>query len=286
MRILPIIACLAAIGGCAIVVTPNDGDFQVYTPFSSNAVEGNGVAARDVRAIGNLQGLEVRGNMVVDVQVGRASSLTVEADGNLLPLIRTETVGDTLRISSERPMRSRTPVRITYTVPSLTDLYASGSGRVTVAGLNGAALTMRSSGSGQTTLAGRVAHLDAKVSGSGGMDAQGLESGSIRLHGSGSGHMNIGRADGDYADIVLSGSGRVRASGAVRSLTVRVNASGSVDVAGLSSQQADLVANGSGGITANVTQSLIAQTNGSGGVRVYGNPPQRTIIGKSVHILN
>ncbi|TFW33780.1 head GIN domain-containing protein [Massilia horti] len=286
MRILSTFACLAALGGCAIVVTPNDGDFQVYTPFSSNAVEGNGVAARDVRAVGSLQGLEVRGNMVVDVRVGPAPSLTVEADSNLLPLIRTETVGDTLRVSSERPLRSRTPIRITYTVPRLADLQSSGSGRVMVAGLNGGALTVRSSGSGVTSLGGRVARLDARVSGSGGVDALGLESGSISLHGSGSGHMTVGRANGDYADIELTGSGRARASGAVRTLMVRVSGSGSVDLAGLSSQQADLAASGSGGITANVTQSLVAQTSGSGGVRVYGNPAQRTITGKSVHILN
>jgi hypothetical protein len=287
MRTLISLACGAALlGGCAIVVTPNDGDFHVYSAFDSHAVEGDGVAARDSRAVGNLQGLEVGGAMVVEVRVGPAPSLLVEADSNLLPLIRTEAVGDTLRISSERPLRSRNPIHITYTVPRLTDLRAGGSGRVTVDGLNGAPLTVRKNGSGGTELRGRVARLDAQVSGSGGLDAEALEAGSATLNVGGSGGMTIGRVSGDYAQIEVNGSGRVRAGGAVRSLTVRVNGTGSADLSGLASEHADLVSNGSGSITANVKQSLIAQTTGSGGVRVYGNPAQRSITGKSVHVMN
>jgi hypothetical protein len=287
MRTLISLACCAALlGGCAIVVTPNDGDFHVYSAFDSHAVEGDGVAARDSRAVGKLQGLEVGGAMVVEVRVGPAPSLLVEADSNLLPLIRTEAVGDTLRISSERPLRSRNPIHITYTVPRLTDLRAGGSGRVTVDGLNGAPLTVRKNGSGGTELRGRVARLDAQVSGSGGLDAEALEAGSATLNVGGSGGMTIGRVSGDYAQIEVNGSGRVRAGGAVRSLTVRVNGTGSADLSGLASEHADLVSNGSGSITANVKQSLIAQTTGSGGVRVYGNPAQRSISGKSVHVMN
>lgn len=289
MRTLLSLACAAALlGGCAIVVTPNDGDYHVYSAFDSDgsAVEGNGMPARDSRAVGAAQGLEVGGGMVVDVRVGLAPSLTVEADGNLLPLIRTETSGDTLRITSEKPLRSRNPIHIAYTVPRLSELRTSGSGRVSVAGLNGAPLTVRKNGSGVTELSGRVARLEVQANGSGSVEADALEAGSARLHAAGSGHVTIGRISGDYAEIDLTGSGRVRASGAVRSLTVRVNGSGSADLGALASEQADLVTNGSGGITANVKQSLIAQSTGSGGVRVYGNPAQRTVSGKSVHMMN
>lgn len=289
MRKLLSIACGAALfGGCAIVVTPNDGDFHAYSAFGSrgNAVEGDGVAARDSRAVASLQGLEVGGGMVVDVRVGPAPSLVVEADSNLLPLIRTEAAGDLLRITSERELRSRNPIHIAYTVPRLTELRTSGSGRVTVNGLNGAPITVRKNGSGVTELAGRVARIDAQANGSGNLEGQGLEAGSAKLKVSGSGQLTIGRVTGDYAEIELNGSGRVRASGSVRSLNVRVNGSGSADLAGLGSEQADLVTNGSGGITANVKQSLVAQSTGSGAVRVYGNPAQRSVSGKAVHVMN
>jgi hypothetical protein len=289
MRTLISLACAAALlGGCAIVVTPNDGDYHVYSAFDSkgNTVEGDGVVSRDTRAVGSLQGLEVGGGMVVDVRVGPAPSLVVEADGNLLPLIRTEAVGDTLRVTTEKPVRSRNPIHITYTTPRLSDLRSGGSGRVTVTGLNGAPLAVAKNGSGVTELSGRVARLDAQSNGSGRLEAQGLESGSAKINVSGSGHTTVGRISGDYAELELNGSGHVRASGTVRALTVRVNGSGNADLSGLASERADLVSNGSGGITANVRQTLVAQASGSGGVRVYGNPAQRSVSGKSVQLLD
>jgi hypothetical protein len=289
MRTLISLACVAALlGGCAIVVTPNDGDFHVYTAFDGkgDTVEGNGTMARDTRAVAGLQGLEVGGGIVVDVRVGPAPSLVVEADSNLLPLIRTDAAGDTLRVTTEHPLRSRNPIHITYTTPRLTDLRTNGSGRISINGLNGAPLGVHKNGSGLTELVGNVARLDAQINGSGSLEAQSLDSGSARINVSGSGHTTIGRINGEYAELDLNGSGRVRASGAVRALTVRVNGSGSADLSGLASEQADLAANGSGGITATVKQSLVAQSTGSGGVRVYGNPAQRSISGKSVHMMN
>jgi hypothetical protein len=289
MRTLISLACAAALlGGCAIVVTPNDGDFHVYSAFDSkgDTVEGNGVAARDTRAVAGLQGLEVGGGMVVDVRVGPAPSLVVEADGNLLPLIRTEAAGDTLRVTTDEPLRSRNPIRISYTTPRLSELRTGGSGHVTVTGLNGAPLAVSKNGSGVTELAGRVARFDAQSNGSGRLEAQALDSGSARVNVGGSGYATIGRINGDYAELELNGSGHVRAGGAVRALTVRVNGSGNADLSGLASERADLVSNGSGGITANVKQSLVAQASGSGGVRVYGNPAQRSISGKSVRVLD
>jgi hypothetical protein len=286
MRTLLSLACVAALGGCAIIVAPNDGDIRVHSAFSSNSVEGNGMPASDQRAVASLHALEVSGGMMVDVRVGPAPSLLVEADSNLLPLIRTEASGDTLRISSERALRSKNPIRVTYTVPSLTDLGASGSGMLTVSGLNGAPLAVRKSGSGATRVEGRVASLSVQSSGSGQLDASALHSASANLNLSGSGSMMVGQLRGDFANINVSGSGSMQAGGAVQSLTVRTSGSGSANLTGLASQQADLVSSGSGGITATVTQALIAKNGGSGGIRVYGNPAQRTVSGKSVQLLN
>ncbi|ALK99173.1 hypothetical protein AB595_20130 [Massilia sp. WF1] len=287
MRTLIAIACLAALGGCAIVVAPGaDGDYQVRTPFNGNAVEGDGIAGRDQRMVGTVNGLDVDGAFVVDVRVGPATSLVVEADGNLLPLIRTDVRGDTLNIYAERSYRSRNPVHVIYTVPRLTDLRQNGSGRVTVEGLAGSPLSLRRNGSGSVSVAGQVASLEADNNGSGTLDAGRLQSASAKLAMSGSGRLEVGRVAGDYAIVNLNGSGHVRVGGAVRSLTARANGTGHLDLGGLSSDQADLSSSGSGGITANVRQSLIAQNGGSGGIRVLGNPGQRSVSGNHIQVLN
>jgi hypothetical protein len=287
MRTLIAIACLAALGGCAIVVAPGaDGDYQVRTPFNSNTVDGDGVAAREQRTVGTVNGLDVNGSFVVDVRVGPATSLVVEADSNLLPLIRTEVRGDTLNIYAERSYRSRNPVHVIYTVPRLSDLRQNGSGRVSVQDLGGVPLTLRRNGSGAVVLGGQVASLDIESNGSGSVDAAGLQSASARLSLTGSGRVEVGQVRGDYAIVNLNGSGQLHVSGVVRSLTARANGSGQLDLGRLSSDQADLASNGSGGITANVRQSLIAQNGGSGAIRVYGNPAQRSVSGNHVQMVN
>ncbi|BDT61391.1 hypothetical protein MasN3_48850 [Massilia varians] len=283
-----IAAAVAALSGCAIIVSPNDGDVRMRTVFSDSAVEGDGVAARDQRQVAAHGVLDVSGSMQVEVQVrpGQAPSLLVEADGNLLPYIRTEAQGNTLKIASERQLRSKTPVRIVYTTPRLTEVRAAGSGQVVVRDLDGAPLEVRKSGSGQVRLSGRVDSLHARVSGSGVLDAGALKSASADLSLAGSGRMNIGEIRGDYLRASVAGSGVLQAGGAVRSLNARVAGSGSVDLAALSTQDADLAADGSGGIRATVKQSLVAHGGGSGGIRVYGHPAQRSITGRNVHLLD
>lgn len=286
MRQLLALAPIALLGGCAIIVVPDSNDVRVHNVFSKGAVEGNGMAARDQRQVASVPALEVSGALAVDVRVGPAPSLVVEADGNLLPLILTETRGNTLHISHKEQLRSKTPIRITYTVPRLSEVRASGSGRVDVRDLDGAPLDVRDSGSGEVRLVGKVESLNARASGSGVIDARELRSASADLTVSGSGRMTVGEVRGDYARMSVTGSGRLEAGGAVRSLQARVTGSGSIDLASLTAQEADLLAAGSGGISATVKQSLNANSSGSGGIRVYGHPAQRNITGQRVHLLD
>ena len=279
------LTAVASLSGCAIIVTPNDGEVRSYTVFG-NSVEGDGIAARDQRQVAAHGVLDVSGSMQVEVRVGQAPSLLVEADGNLLPYIRTEAQGNTLKIANERQLRSKTPVRIVYTTPRLTEVRAAGSGQVVVRDLNGAPLEVRKSGSGRVALAGKVDSLHARVSGSGVLDAGELRSASADLSLAGSGRMNIGEIRGDYVRASVAGSGVLQAGGAVRSLNARVAGSGSVDLAALATQDADLAADGSGGIRATVKQSLVAHGGGSGGIRVYGHPAQRSVTGRNVHLLD
>lgn len=279
-------AACAGLGGCAIIVAPGNDDVQVRTPFSSDAVKGSGVAARDQRMVGTVQGLEVNGSILVEVRVGPAASLVVEADDNLLPLVRTDVQGDTLVVEATRSYRSSNPLRVVYTTPRLAAIRHSGSGHLSVQGLNGAPLTVAHKGSGSVLLAGQVASLQAEGSGSGSIDAATLQSGSADLALAGSGRMNVGQVRGERATARLDGSGQLRVAGAVRMLTARSNGSGHLDLSGLESEQADLSSNGSGGMTANVRQSLLAYNGGSGGIRVYGNPAQRSVSGKLVQVVN
>jgi hypothetical protein len=285
MRKLIALACLAALGGC-VIVTPGPGVSYASSGFGSDVVLGNGVTAREERHVASVTGLEVGGVAHVDVRVGPAPSLVVEADSNLLPQIRTVVRGDRLVIGTEGAYRTRNPIHIIYTVPHLTDLHVGGAGRINVTGLNGAALKVRQGGSGAVELAGDVSRLDVDASGAGRFNGNSLHARSATLEASGSGRITVGDIQGDYANVNISGAGSVSAAGAVRALTVRVSGSGNANLDNLSSEQADLVSGGSGSIGARVTRVLLAQANGSGGVRVYGNPAQRNVSGRHVRMID
>lgn len=285
MRSLLTVGCLLALSGCAIVVTGND-DVQVKSVFSSDTVTGNGVLARDVRAIGAVSAIDVGGPLEVNVRVGVAPSLEVDADSNLLPLIRTEVVGGVLRMWVQGSARSNNSMRVTYTVPSLSYVSASGSSRLTISELNGAPLDFSKSGSGAVNLSGRVSRLDVRLSGSGHLNAAALKTGDANINMSGSSRTTLGQVQGNSLTASVSGSGSLQAGGNVASVNARASGSGGLNLTALASEQADLIASGSGDISATVKRSLQAQSSGSGHITVYGNPAQRSVTGKNVTVLN
>ena len=287
-RSLLTLACIASfsLAGCAIIVAPGDGDLEMRTVFSKDAVQGDGRLSSERRTIASLNELDMSGPVHVDVRVGQAPSLVVEADSNLLPLVRTEAAGNTLRVWVQGNVRTNNPIRVTYTVPQLAQIRATGSGRLAVTDLNGGALTVTKTGSGETMLGGRVGALNIKSTGSGNVNASGLQSGNTNLSLTGSGGVNVGRVSAEALNVKLHGSGDLQASGAAEQLNAQVTGSGGINLTGLASQRADLTTDGSGDITARVTQSLVAQTNGSGRITVYGNPAQRQVTGKRVQVLN
>jgi hypothetical protein len=285
MRLLLSAACLLALSGCAIIVNGND-DVQVKTVFSSDAVVGDGRLAHESRSAGSVSAIDVGGPLEVNVRVGPAPSLEIDADSNLLPLIRTEVVGGTLRMWVEGNVRSNNSLRVTYTVPALTQARASGSGRLTISELNGAPLDFSKSGSGSVHLSGSVSRLDVQQSGSGQINASALRTGDANLTLHGSGRISLGQVQGNALTANLHGSGSLQAGGSVASLNAHVSGPGGVNLTALASERADLTTNGSGDITATVRRELVAKNNGSGRITVYGNPAQRSVSDKNVLVLN
>lgn len=276
----------AALAGCAIIVAPNDGDVSLHTVFSKDTVVGDGKLVVEQRAVAaGLTELDMSGPLQVEVRVGSTPSLQLEADSNLLPLIRTESNGTALRVWVQGSVRTNNGLRVIYTTPQLGQIRASGSGRLVASGFNGGALTLSKSGSGESQLSGKVGSLNMQLSGSGSVNASALQSGNANLELSGSGSLTMGEVRGDALNVKVRGSGALQASGAATNVNARVSGSGGVNLMAVASERADLATNGSGDISARAKQSLVAQTNGSGSITVYGDPAQRSISGKHVHVV-
>jgi hypothetical protein len=287
MRSLTALSCISvlALTGCAIIVTPGDHDVRYTGLFAKDAVAGDGRLTTESRPVGTATELDMSGPLRVDVRVGERASLQVEADSNLLPLIRTEVAGDTLRVWVEGNVRTNNGMRVTYTVPQLAQVRASGSGRLMVAGLNGAPLTLIKTGSGDSQLDGRVGVLNVQSNGSGDVDASALQSGNANLNLNGSGSISVGQVNAEAINVKLRGSGDLKAAGKVTHLNAQLVGSGDIMLASLDSQRADLTVTGSGDISARVSQYLVAQAKGSGQITVYGNPEQRNVAGRNIRVV-
>ncbi len=272
----------ATLSACVIVVP--DGDSKYSYSSGDSAIQGDGRIARETRPVTAVAGLEIEGrkrlDLDVDVQVGAAPSLEIEGDANLLPYIRVETRGDTLRIWADRDARSTQPVRVRYTVPALARLESSGAAGTHVGGLNGGALNVTQRGSGRIELRGRVDRLEAVNSGSGSLQADTLETAGARVTLNGSGRVTLGALSGDELQAQVYGSGDLDARGNVRQARVTLYGSGDAHLAGLRAADANLTTNGSGDIAIAVSGRVETQTNGSGSITVYGEPAERSVSGK------
>ncbi|SHH56509.1 head GIN domain-containing protein [Massilia sp. CF038] len=289
MRSISLATSIAAIAlglaGCAIIVAPGE-DIQFKTAFSEHAVQGDGQVLTEARTVEGVAQLDMRGPLQLEVRVGEANALQVEADSNLLPLIRTQVVNGTLRVWLESEVRTDHAVKVRWSVPQLSQITTAGSGRLSVTGLNGGPLTLSKSGSGTSTISGRVGILNVQASGSGELDARELESGNANLSLAGSGSIRVGKVSAESLNVRLRGSGQLQATGAVERLNANLVGSGDARLNDVRSVHAELSTTGSGDISASVERSLIAQTTGSGSITVYGNPAQRNISGRHVKVVN
>jgi hypothetical protein len=173
-------------------------------------VEGSGNVVSETREVGDFDRIAVESFGTVNVEVGPAASLTVEAEDNVLPLLVTEVDGSTLRLGSEPNTSFRDveePV-YTITVPSLEEVSISGSGDVTVTGLSNDTFAATISGSGDIRPAGEAVSLDVSISGSGAFHGEGLAVADAEVDVSGSGSVVVDAADS--LDVSISGSGDVR----------------------------------------------------------------------------
>jgi len=151
-------------------------------------VAGSGHPATESRHPGPFSKIEIEGSADVEVTISPAASLTVTTDDNLLPLIQTDVVGDTLKIGWAHSASSSLGVKVQVAVPSLEAVSISGSGTIHAEGIKEHAFSISISGSGDVTAKGQADTCDLAVNGSGNIQAGELlaHDSSVAIDGSGS----------------------------------------------------------------------------------------------------
>lgn len=197
-------------------------------------VHGSGNVVSETREVSQFDRVSVSGAGELTIEQGDEESLSIEADDNLLPYLRSEVDRGRLSIGPQNVnLRPTQTIRYRLQLRRLNELHLSGSVRAEAPMIKTERLVLRISGSGS---------------------------------------MNIGQLDSRALSTDISGSGRISAAGRVETQELNISGSGDQHTPDLQCSQAQAHISGSGRAWLWVVESLKAEISGSGRVEYRGKP--------------
>ena len=198
---------------------------------------GSGIVKSQTREVNEFHAIEIEYPAQITITQGKAASVKVEAEDNVLPGLITQVKNGTLSIfyksDDGKHVNPTKAVKITIVVKSLDEVQFSSAGELTINGL-------------------KTDELDFSLNGAGKVVLDDITAKTINLD--------------------LSGAGSLEASGAVDALDVNISGFGSYEGADLHSQTAKINISGAGSATTWVDDELDASVSGAGSINYYGSP--------------
>jgi hypothetical protein len=191
LLLIPVAVAAVALAGCAV------GD--------------DGPRTSQTRDVAPFTRIDNRDSVDVRLHVGGPQHVEVRAGEKVIDDVRTEVRDGTLRLRFHRDNLLGDNVVVDATVPRLTGIAASGSGDIDADGIEASAFDVRSDGSADIALEGKVARLAVDMDGSGDADLTDLAAREAHVTVGGSGNADVS-AD-RRLDVKVDGSGDVRYHG-------------------------------------------------------------------------
>ena len=199
--------------------------------------KGSGNMVTETRKVSGFDEISVDYPARVLISQGSTEGLTIEAEDNVLPGLKTEVKGNELRIyykstDGKRVNATKLPV-ITITVKELSSLNLSSAGESTV---------------------------------------DGLKSDDLNVSLSGAGNVKLNDLTVENLSINLSGAGSTTASGTADDLSLNISGFGGLNAKDLKTTTADINISGAGSAIVSVEEELDATISGAGSITYYGSP--------------
>src|SRR5947209_12711151 len=109
-------------------------------------IAGSGVRKTERRELKSFNAIDTTGAYEIDVTCQKPASFEIEADDNILPLIKTEVRDGILFVSNDQPYRSSKPVTLRITLPDLNSVSSHDAGQFKIADANSSDLKIESTG--------------------------------------------------------------------------------------------------------------------------------------------
>ena len=214
-------ACLGACDGPTVTVT---GTGPIVRELRSFGASGGGTPTPAPDAV------QLAGELDLSVQVGPEFAVWIDGHAELVGLVAITLEGQRLELSLPRNTRLVPPPHVAVELPVLAALSVVGSGTARVAGVNGEALALSLSGSGDLAVTGAVRRVTLELLGSGEAHLEGLAADEVTVDKVGSGVARVAAAVALRGTIV--GSGDLLYDGRPATLAVDSIGSGNVRAAG------------------------------------------------------
>lgn len=220
-------------------------------PWLGETVRGNGTLRTQERAANGFKGVALALPADVELRMGSAEGVSIEADENLLPYIEAVVRGGVLELRGPKGVKlSATKLRVVVNAKQIEQLSVAGggairsaslkserleldiggAGEIAIAALEAGAIDASIAGSGDVTLAGSARRLDISIAGSGDVDTKQLRTDDISVSIAGSGDAKVWPVNSLKSSI--AGSGDVHYWGDPKANQVKVAGSGEVRRAG------------------------------------------------------
>ena len=202
---------------------------------SCYALTGSGNIVTESRTVSDFSEVSLAGAGELVLAQGGKEGLTITADDNIMPHIRTQVSNGKLTVDFDvmGGIRPSKPIKLDLTVKTIRAVHLSGGWKVQAERIKTDRLALKASGSAEVKL-------------------EGLEATDLTTE--------------------VSGSGRFSFAGQVTTQKVDISGAGNYAAGNLSSQTAKVKISGSGNATLWVREGLDVSVSGAGAVGYYGSP--------------
>ncbi len=192
----------------------------------NRGVAGSGNIVNENRDVSDFKAVDVGGIFQVEITAQKNFSVEIQADDNLLPLIKTEVDGGVLKIETTEKFKSENPVIIKVSVPNIEELEVSGVSKVNLIDLNSESLDVEASGASKVTIAGATTNLTVDVSGASKINGENLKAENASIEASGASSVGVSVSGDLKTD--ASGASNIRYSGTPKNLENQTSGASSV----------------------------------------------------------
>ena len=234
--------------------------FVVFTmtsclDFLRERVEGSGnVIKKEDYNINGFSKISIATGINAYVKMGDTESIIVEADDNILELIRVEIAGDELSVYLDAKIGDYKKMDVYITTKELEAVKASSGANVDIESVvNAEKLFCKASSGANIEISANVTNFEGDASSSG--------------------QINIGALTANKATLEMSSGAAISIeNGAAENLNVRASSAGNLRAYNVEAQTCDADASSGGSININVIKTLLAEASSGGNVNFKGSP--------------